>query len=77
MKNIFMPFLGVLDPKTQKATAFYALLGVLCGDIWHRGLHKWNLIALILFSGIGTLGAVAKMLASAHPPASPPEDEKT
>lgn len=64
--------LGLLNPKTQKATAFYALLGVLCGDIWHRGLHKWNLAALVLFAGLGSLAGLAQMI---HGPRDPSEED--
>lgn len=67
--------LGLLNPKTQKATAFYALLGVLCGDIWHRGLHKWNLIALVLFTGLGTLAGLAEVVHGKAEPEPVPDVE--
>ena len=56
------PLVGLLNPKTQKATAFYCLLGVVCSDIWHRGLQKWNLVALILFAGLGSLAGIAQVI---------------
>lgn len=56
------PFMGLVDPKTKQATAFYALLGVLCGDIWNNGLHKWNLIGLILFAGLGSISGLARLI---------------
>lgn len=59
---ILAPLVGLLNPKTQKATAFYCLLGVVCSDIWHRGLHQWNLAALILFAGLGSLAGIAQII---------------
>lgn len=63
---------GWLDPKTQKATAFYALLGVLCSQIYHAGLDQWDLAALILLTGIGSLSGLAELIHSRQPPADPP-----
>ena len=60
---------GWLDPKTQRATAFYALLGVLCSNIYHTGLTQWNFGALILMSGIGTISGLAHLL---KPSGDPP-----
>jgi len=71
------PFVGLINPKTQKATAFYALLGALCADIWHRGFNTLNLSAAILFAGLGSLSAIAGILTKDPPPSSPPEDKKT
>lgn len=62
------PFVGILDWRTRRATAFYALLGVLCSDIWHRGLNRWNLIALVLMAGLGSLSGVAQLLHGNPPP---------
>jgi len=56
---------GLGDPKTQKATAFYVLLGALVGDIWHRGIHKWNLIALVLLAGVTGIRQIVQTLVSA------------
>lgn len=71
--KILMPFLGLLDPKTQKSTGYYAGLGILCADIWHRGIHQWNLIALILFAGLGSLSSLAHFLAKSQLPPVPPD----
>ncbi len=76
MNRILMLFKGLVDPKTQKATAFYCLLGVLCADIWHRGIHKWNLAALILFAGIGSIGALAQFIRDSTSATSSPEEPK-
>lgn len=62
--------MGLLDWRTRKATAFYCLLGVLCSDIWHRGLGRWNLIGLILMTGLGSLSGVAHLI-HGEPPQPP------
>ena len=66
------PLMGILDWRTRKATAFYALLGVLCSDIWHRGLNQWNLVGLILMAGLGGLSGVAQLIHGGPPPPQPP-----
>jgi hypothetical protein len=53
---------GWLDPKTKRATAFYALLGVTCSRIYHTGLDKYSLCALILLTGVGSLAGIAAAL---------------
>jgi hypothetical protein len=60
--------MGILDWRTRKATAFYALLGVLCSDIWHRGLGKWNLAGLVLMAGLGSLSGIAQIIHGGPPP---------
>lgn len=65
---------GWLDPKTQKATAFYALLGVLCSHIYHTGLDQWDFLALLALTGLGTASGIMDFLnkKKANPPADPP-----
>lgn len=53
---------GWIDPKTQRAIAFYALLGMLCSDIWHTGLNRWNFTLFALMAGLGTLSGLAKVI---------------
>lgn len=55
-------FMGLLDPKTKKATAFYAFVGLLSSDTWHRGLNKWNLVGWIIATGLGSLAGIAQLL---------------
>ena len=63
---------GWLDPKTQRATAFYLLLGVLCSNIYHTGLQKWNFLALCLMTGLGTVSGLASLLGTSRPPPGDP-----
>lgn len=64
---------GWIDPKTQRATAFYALLGILCSNIYHSGLNHWNFMGLVLMTGVGTLSGLAHLFqAFRNPPAEPP-----
>lgn len=64
---------GWLDPKTQRATAFYALLGILCSNIYHAGLNHWNFAGLVLMTGLGTLSGISEFMRSLrNPPADPP-----
>lgn len=64
---------GWIDPKTQRATAFYALLGVLCSHIYHTGLDQWDLLALALMTGLGTVSGIANLMKKVGtPPADPP-----
>ena len=64
---------GWIDPKTQRATAFYALLGILCSNIYHVGLNHWNFAALVLMTGVGTLSGLTHFFqAMRNPPADPP-----
>jgi hypothetical protein len=63
---------GWLDPKTQRATAFYAFLGVLCSNIYHRGINQWTLAALVLMAGLGTLSGLAAIMGDREPPLDPP-----
>jgi len=63
---------GWIDPKTQRATAFYCFLGVLCSRIYHTGLDQWNFGALVLMAGLGTLSGVVSMLQKKNSPANPP-----
>ncbi len=64
---------GWIDPKTQRATAFYALLGILCSNIYHAGLNHWNFAALVLMTGVGTLSGLTHfMQACRNTPADPP-----
>ena len=64
---------GWLDPKTQRATAFYAFLGIICSNIYHGGMNRWNFSALVLMTGLGTLSGLSDFLRSSRkPPAEPP-----
>jgi len=64
---------GLIDPKTQRATAFYALLGMLCSNIYHTGMNRWNFAGLVLMTGLGTLSGLTKfMLSLKASPADPP-----
>lgn len=66
---------GWLDPRTQKATAFYALLGVLCSHIYHAGLDQLDLLALLALTGLGTASGILDALnakKAKNPPADPP-----
>ncbi len=64
---------GWLDPKTQRSTAFYCLLGVLCSHIYHAGLNQWSFLALVAMTGLGTVSGILAMLKKAtNPPADPP-----
>jgi hypothetical protein len=65
---------GWTDPRTQRSTAFYALLGVLCSHIYHRGLDQWSLVALALMTGLATVSSVTDILTKRknQPPADPP-----
>lgn len=64
---------GWIDPKTQRATAFYALLGVVCSNIYHTGLSQWNFAALVLMTGLGTLSGIAHFIrAIKETPTDPP-----
>ena len=67
---------GWIDPKTQRATAFYAFLGVLCSNIFHLGLNQWNLAALVLMTGLGTLSGLAQVMGRTPPPAGPPNGKE-
>jgi hypothetical protein len=53
---------GWIDPKTQRATAFYALLGILCSNIWHVGWNHYNFSAFVLMTGLGTLSALTRFV---------------
>jgi len=65
---------GWIDPKTQRATAFYFLLGLVGSNIWHAGLNKWNFSALVLMTGLGSLSGLAALIwgPKGNPPAVPP-----
>jgi hypothetical protein len=63
---------GWIDPKTQRATAFYSLLGVLCSNIYHTGLNKYNFMALVLMAGVGSLSGLAALFNPKTPQAEPP-----
>lgn len=63
--------MGLRDPHIQRATAFYVLLGALVGDIWHRGIHKWNLIALALLAGVSGVRQIIQTIVGSKEP--PPE----
>ncbi len=64
---------GWLNPKTQRATAFYALLGVVCSNIYHNGMNHWNFAALALMTGLGTLSGLSDFMRSMrNSPAEPP-----
>jgi hypothetical protein len=65
---------GWADPRTQRATAFYCLLGVLCSHIYHTGLDQWDLSALVLMTGLATVSSVTDILTrrKTEPPADPP-----
>jgi hypothetical protein len=66
---------GWIDPKTQRATAFYCLLGVLCSNIYHVGINQWNFSALVLMTGIGTLSGLTHFVqAMKKIPVDPPDD---
>jgi len=67
--------MGWIDPKTQRATAFYCLLGVLCSHIYHTGMDQWDLAALVLMTGLGTLSGMAELMGRRKPPVEPPGDE--
>lgn len=53
---------GWTDPKTKRSTAFYALLGVLCANIYHTGLDHYKLAALCLMAGLGSVSAILDLL---------------
>ena len=63
---------GWLDPKTQRATAFYALLGILCSHIYYHGLDQWDVVALALLTGVGTASGLLVLLNRSKPPVDPP-----
>jgi hypothetical protein len=64
---------GWTDPKTKRATAFYCLLGVLCSHIYHTGLDQWDLVALALMTGLGTVSGLTDLIGKkTPPPADPP-----
>lgn len=63
---------GWLDPRTQRSTAFYALLGVLCSHIYHSGLDQWDLLALLALTGLGSASAILGVIKARKPPADPP-----
>lgn len=45
----------VLDPKTRKATAFYAALGIAIHDVWTRGFNLFNFGMLASLAGLGAV----------------------
>ena len=45
----------MLDPKTKKATAFYAALGIAIHDVWTRGFNPYNLGMLAALAGLGAV----------------------
>lgn len=53
---------GWIDPRTQRATAFYCFLGLVCSNIWHAGMNKWNFAALALMTGLGTLSGLTQFV---------------
>lgn len=64
---------GWIDPKTQRATGFYCLLGVLAAHIYHHGLDQWSLAALLAMTSLGSVSGIVDMLRRAsNPPADPP-----
>ena len=55
-------FLGMLNPETRKATAFYAAMTVTVYDIWNHGFSQWNLVSLLLLSGVAGLSGLAEVI---------------
>lgn len=67
---------GWLDPRTQKATAFYLFTGVLASHIYHTGLGRYDFGLVVLMAGLGTVSGLADLLRAARsrkPPADPPD----
>ena len=52
---------GWTDPKTQRATAFYAALGIVCSRIWHAGFDQWSLICLMGLVAGGTISGLVDL----------------
>ncbi len=63
---------GWTNPKTQRATAFYLILGVLCSNIYHTGLHSWEFAALLVMTGLGTVSGVMDLMGRKESPSDPP-----
>jgi len=64
---------GWTDPKTQRATAFYCALGIVCARIWHVGFDKWSAAIITLLATGGTISGIVDVLQNrnAPPPISP------
>lgn len=52
----------MLNPETRKATAYYAALTVTCYDIWSHGFTQWNLVSILLLSGVAGLSGLAEVI---------------
>jgi hypothetical protein len=63
---------GWIDPRTQRATAFYFLLGILGSRIFHNGLDQWSFAGLVLMAGLGTLSGLAGIAKRFQTPPDPP-----
>ncbi len=62
---------GWTDPKTQRATAFYAALGIVLSSIWHTGFNQWNVVVLMGLVAGGTISGLVDF-SRRTPPADPP-----
>jgi hypothetical protein len=62
---------GWTDPKTQRATAFYAALGIVCSRIWHVGLDQWSVVVLMGLVAGGTISGLVDFRRK-DTPADPP-----
>lgn len=70
-----MAFLGLLNPATKRATAFYAGLGVALHHIWTHGLDKWGFALLVLFCGLGSLSGLARLIHGGEDPPNKKKDQ--
>ena len=57
----------LVDPKTQKATAFYTALGVAAWDVIKSGFHPLNALILASMAGLGVVGILGTILKGRDP----------
>jgi hypothetical protein len=63
---------GWTDPKTQRATAFYCALGIVCCRIWHVGFDKWSAAIITLLATGGTISGIVDVVRGQTAPPGPP-----